>query len=391
MSPLRTIWLVARRDFKERLLSRAFQISSAFTILLVLGIVIVPTFFVDDSAPTTTIGTVGETAPTLEAQVAAAFDDDRTVTTVAYPDAEAASKALEMGDVDVVVVSGAEVIVVDEGSTLGTIVATAAATSDFIDAAAEFGLTAGDLTSLLESATYEVNPLEPAEEEDESSRAFAFIATILLFISIVTYGQWILIGVIEEKTNRVVEVVLGAVPARHLLAGKILGIGALGLGQLALTAIAGLWAVIATDAFDLPDTVPSVTANVFVWFILGFAFYATAYAAAGALVSRQEEAQNVAFPLTITMTLAYFVAAFSVNGENPVLQITSLLPPFAPMTMPLRMASGDAVLWEVALSFGLMVVSTYYLIVFAARVYSGGLLRAGGRVRVKDAWRSAEG
>ncbi len=134
----------------------------------------------------------------------------------------------------------------------------------------------------------------------------------------------------------------------------------------------------------------SVVVNVVFWFILGYAFYATAYAAAGSLVSRQEEAQNVAFPLTIVLTAAYLIAAVSIGGDNAVLRVTSLLPPFAPMTMPLRIAGGDASVVDISVSILLMVGAVYVLIRVAGRVYSGGLLRTGGKVRLRDAWRSAE-
>lgn len=129
---------------------------------------------------------------------------------------------------------------------------------------------------------------------------------------------------------------------------------------------------------------------VFVWFILGFAFFATAYAAAGSLVSRQEEAQNAAFPLTILLMVGYFVASFSLSGENTVLRVASLLPPFAPMTMPLRMATGEAALWEIGLSMALMVAAIYLLVRLAGKIYSGGLLHTGAKVKLRDAWRGAE-
>ena len=127
----------------------------------------------------------------------------------------------------------------------------------------------------------------------------------------------------------------------------------------------------------------------FVWYILGFAFYAVAYAAAGSLVSRQEEAQNAAFPLTMMLMAAYFIASFSITGENPVLRVASLLPIFALMTMPLRIAGGDAAAWEIALSLTLMVMATYGLIRFAGRVYSGGLLQGVGRVKWREAFRAS--
>ena len=144
------------------------------------------------------------------------------------------------------------------------------------------------------------------------------------------------------------------------------------------------------DALEIPDAAGKVLIWAFVWYLLGFAFYAVAYAAAGSLVSRQEEAQNAAFPLTLMLMAAYFVASFSITGENPVLRIASLLPMFAPMTMPLRIAGGDALAWEVAVSLALMVLTTYGLVRLAGRVYAGGLLQSGSRLKWREAFRASE-
>jgi ABC-2 type transport system permease protein len=107
-------------------------------------------------------------------------------------------------------------------------------------------------------------------------------------------------------------------------------------------------------------------------------------------VSRQEDAQNAAFPLTLVLMAAYFIASFSFTGDNVVLRVASLVPLTAPMTMPIRMATGDAAGWEVMLSLVLMVTSTWLLIRLAGRIYAGGLLRVGSRVKLREAWRGAE-
>ncbi|MFQ5555741.1 MAG: ABC transporter permease [Acidimicrobiia bacterium] len=390
MTPLRMIRLVAMRDFRERLQSRAFQISTAFTLLLVLGAAIVPAFFSDSEGRPLEIGAVGRVPAGLGPLVASSLTEERTVEVTPVEDGTVGEAELEAGEIDVLFISGVEVVVRDRGGTLASIVAASAAALEIGDRAEALGLTEAEVSELLGAAAYGTRSLEPDSGEQEANRAFAFVGAILLFISIVTYGQWILIGVIEEKTSRVVEVVLGAVRPHHLLAGKVLGIGLLAFAQLVTTAGLGLVAVTAADTLTLPSATGTVVVSVGLWFVLGFAFYATAYAAAGSLVSRQEEAQNVAFPLTILLTGAYIVAAASVGGSNPAVRIASLLPPFAPMTMPLQMADGEASFVEVVGSVVLMIGATYLLIRVAGRIYRGGLLRSGGKVRLRDAWRSAE-
>ncbi len=391
MRPLTSLLLVAIRDFKERVMSRAFQFSTGLTILLVIAVIVAPSFFDSVGGVQWTIGTVGEVDPAMVEQVTATAPiADVTVDSTAFDDLAAAETALEDGDVDIVVAPGQIVVNDATDPTLMALVDASLMAAGALDRAATLGLSPGDLADLL-TGDYEIRKIGADGTGEASNRAFAFGATVFLFISIITYGQWILIGVIEEKTNRVVEVVLGAVRPHTLLAGKILGIGVLGLAQLIVVGGIALVGLRIQDAFDVPTATAAIALAVFVWFVLGFAFYATAYAAAGSLVSRQEEAQNVAFPMTILLMIGYFVASFSLAGENTVLRIASLLPPFAPMTMPMRMASGEASVWELTLSLTLMVCAVYLLIRLAGKIYSGALLRSGAKVKLRDAWRAAEG
>ncbi len=384
-----SLLLVAVRDFKERVTSRAFQLSTGLIVLLVVGIIVAPTFLHGVGATHWTIGTVDQVDPGLAGQVrAAAQIGDLTVDTTSYADLASAKIALEGEDVDIVAAPDGIFVGSSTDPTLTALVQASLTSNAALDRATGYGLTAADLADLLRASP--VTTVGKTDTTDTSNRGFAFAATVFLFISIVTYGQWILIGVIEEKTNRVVEVVLGAVRPHTLLAGKILGIGALGLAQLIVVGGIALAGLRLQNAFTVPTATPAILVAVVVWFVLGFAFFATAYAAAGSLVSRQEEAQNAAFPLTILLMIGYFVASFSLTGENTILRVASLLPPFAPMTMPLRMATGDAAVWEITLSLALMVAAIYLLVRLAGKIYSGGLLRSGAKMKLRDAWRAAE-
>ena len=390
MSVLSTVVLVAARDFKERIASRAFQLSTGLTVLLVVGFILVPSFIDTDTTQSWVIGIVGDEPAGLAVAVDAGAGDGATATSERYGDRSAAEAALEAGVVDIIVDSAGTIVVGDSpDEQLVTLTATVLASLDIAEQADQLGLDASQLTELFTSG-YEVETLDGQDDSTDGDRAFAFFATVILFVSIVTYGSWILIGVIEEKTNRVVEVVLGTVRPHELLAGKVLGIGILGVAQVVLIAVIALIVMSLQDAFEIPDAAGTVLAWAFVWYLLGFAFYAVAYAAAGSLVSRQEEAQNAAFPLTMMLMAAYFIASFSIAGENPVLRISSLLPMFAPMTMPIRIAAGDAQAWEIAVSLGLMLITTYGLIRLAGRVYAGGLLQSGSRVKWREAWTASQ-
>ena len=131
----------------------------------------------------------------------------------------------------------------------------------------------------------------PDKKTTDAATAVAYIGSLLLLMTLAIYGQWVLTGVVEEKSNRVVELILSTVRPRHLMAGKVIGIGLLGLGQLAL--IAGLASVLlAAGVFDAPASLGGSLALIIPWFALGFALYAVAYAAAGALASRQQDANS---------------------------------------------------------------------------------------------------
>lgn len=224
---------------------------------------------------------------------------------------------------------------------------------------------------------------------DEADELVGFIGTVVLFMAIVLTGQVILMGVVEEKNSRVVEVVLGAIPARHLLAGKILAIGLLGVAEVAVVAGTVLVVGSALDAVAIPDATTGAAMVVLFWFLLGFSFYATVYAAAGSLAARTENAANAAVPINLALGVGYMIALVSLGSpDNAVLRVASLLPPIAPLTMPIRMIEGSVAGWEVGVAAVLTAVAAYGLIRLAARVYVGGVMHT-GRVGWRRALRNA--
>lgn len=223
---------------------------------------------------------------------------------------------------------------------------------------------------------------------EEADRLLASLGVIILFLALVTTGQVITEGVAEEKRSRVVEVVLSAVPPRHLLVGKAAAIGLVGLLEVLLLCGAVAVAGVALEAFHLPRATPGALAAVVGWFLLGFAFYATVYGAAGSLLAPHENTANATLPVTLLLTVGYIGGLTAAGGGGLLIRVLSLLPPTAPLTMPLRIAYGAAAGWEIGLSVVLMLAATYGTIRLAARLYTGALMR-GGRVRWRDAWRDA--
>jgi ABC-2 type transport system permease protein len=223
---------------------------------------------------------------------------------------------------------------------------------------------------------------------DEADRLLAALGVVTLFLALVFTGQVITEGVAEEKRSRVVEVVLGTVAPRHLLVGKAAAIGLVGLIEVMLLCGAVAGAGVALDAFELPRATPGALLAVLGWFLLGFAFYATVYGAAGAMVAPHENPGNGAIPVNMLLTVGYIAGLTAQGGGGRFLQVLSLFPPTAPLTMPLRIAFGHAAVWEVCLSAVLLLAAAYAVIRLAGRLYAGALMR-GGKVRWRDAWRDA--
>jgi len=233
--------------------------------------------------------------------------------------------------------------------------------------------------------------LEAADPDRDTSFLFANVGVILLFISIFSFGTWVLTGVVEEKQSRVVEVVLSTIEPRDLLIGKVLGIGVLGLAQLVVMVTVGLSAGVAGGRFSLPPTTGSTVAMLFVWFILGYAFYSTALGVLGALASRMEEASNASSPVSFIAMGGYFFALIVALNDpaGTAARIASFIPPVAPMVVPLRAALGAIEPWEIVGSAAFMVAAIWALFVVGGRVYSGAVLQTGARLRLRDAWRAS--
>jgi ABC-2 type transport system permease protein len=197
-------------------------------------------------------------------------------------------------------------------------------------------------------------------------------------------------GVIEEKSSRVVEVLLSTIRARQLMAGKIAGIGTLGLLQLVLIAVFAVTLATVTGAIDIPADSLSAAVLTVGWFVLGFSFYAALFAVAGALVSRMEELQNAIVPINLVVFASFFISIGAVQDpDSTIAKVASLLPISSALAMPVRMVLGSATGWEVGAAIAIVVGSTAFLVPLAGRIYAGAILRTGAKVKLRDAWRAA--
>src|SRR5947209_2156947 len=149
----------------------------------------------------------------------------------------------------------------------------------------------------------------------------AFVGVLLLYGQLFGYGIWVASGVIEEKASRVVEMLLSAIRPKQLLLGKMVGIGTLGLAQLIVISSFAIGLVFVTNAINVSSCAFGGAGLVIGWFILGFAFYATLFAAAGSLVTRMEELQNVIVPINLTILVSFFISIGALQDPNGRLQV----------------------------------------------------------------------
>jgi len=387
MSFIRSTYLVAWREATERARSRAYIVSTIFTLVLLGGLMAV-VVLVDQGPSTYEVGLSGDIPPALSASIdAVATSSDVLVSQVEYPTPAAARHAVAAAEVDAAVVDDDMIVVRSpDGSPIESVLITALRQARLADRLDALGI---DLSTLSDPGRIDVVATEGAT--DDSGEGIAVTAVVLLFLVITTYGQWVLLGVLEEKSTHVVEQVVSSTSVRSLLAGKVIGIGMLGIGQLAVLIVAAVLAGSVFELFALPSATYATAAWSVVWFLLGFAFYAVMYAAAGSLVSRTEDAQAATMPIALFSVAAYLVA-FSVvlpNPESTVSRIVSLLPPVAPIAFPARIAFGQAPVWELLLGVALTMAAIAVVVRLAARVYAGALLGAGSRMKLRQAWRAA--
>jgi ABC-2 type transport system permease protein len=389
----RRMWLVARREWNQRARTTAFRISTLISIAAVVALIMVPEITGGGDKPTRTVGIVGASAPELPEALAAAGEQlDLTVLTREFADEEAGVAALRADDVSVLLVDqGALVWKAEVDEELRATVTSAVAILDRQETIGELGLSAEQAEELLRAPDLPSSSLDPTTEEETARADLGRIGVVLLFLMIAFYGGFVLTGVVEEKTSRVIEVLLSRIRPSELLAGKILGIGLVGLAQFGLVVAAGLVALSVSDTTVIPETASGTLGWIVFWFVLGYGFYSVLYAAAGSLVSRQEETQSLVLPMTAIQLVAYFLAFMATESPDSGAAIVgSLFPPTAPMVMIVRIAHGGVPLWQTVLAAGLMAATISAMVGLAARVYAGGVLRFGGRVPLREAWRGAE-
>jgi len=252
---------------------------------------------------------------------------------------------------------------------------------------AQKGMSGAEVESVLKPIDFDSIRIEKGKEGASGVAVFlvSFTMVMLLYINVLVYGFAVMRSIIEEKSSRILEVLLSSVTAKQLLAGKIIGVGAVGLTQaLIWLAIAGAFSIAGmTASRSMMSNVHIPMAGIVafaVFFILGYFLYSTMYAALGAMVNSDQEAQQVQWPAMLPIVFSIILSTPVLQHPNSQLAVwTSLIPFFTPILMFVRIMAETPPLWQILLSVVLMLVTTWGLLGLSSRIYRVGILMYGKR------------
>ena len=340
------------------------------------------------------VGLTGAQAPALEQVVGRLAPTlDVGVRLQRLADAQAAAAAVRARAVDVAVVDAQRLVARgDVPEKLRLLLTTSVVQLRLADRLGAAGVSAGDAASLLNPDPLPVDRVDASRPVRTSNKPLAFAGVLVIYLLLLTYGFTVANGVLEEKSSRVSEVLLGALRPTQLLGGKVVGIGVVAVAQLLLIGVPTGLVALALGSLHIPSGTPLTLAAVFLWSMLGYGLYSCIFAAAGAAASRPEDVGNATAPITILIALTYFAAiACTQEPDATLARVVSFIPFMAPMTMLPRAAVGHVATWEVPLSVALVLVTTYGTVRLGARIYAGGIRRPGPRLKFREAWRAAAG
>jgi ABC-2 type transport system permease protein len=380
------IVVIARREFVARSRTRSFGITTAL-IVIAIGAYILPQAYVFNKSTTSLdVGFTTE-AQAISAPVKADAASLGVTITVHPIGSTAAGQAdVRSGTLDALVSgSGAGTTVTVQSAvdpTLETALNDQARQQVLTEYLTQHGLPPGDVEGQL-AFSVGVNALAPINAERVQEIVIGLLVSGTLYVSLTVYGQIVAAGVVEEKSNRIVEILLTAVRPWQLMMGKITGIGLVAVLQIAIVAGVALVLGSATKLVPIPTLGVDVVISGIVWFVLGYLMYALLFAGAGSMVSRQEDVASVTMPV-IFIPVAAWILALTVAAPDPgsmATTILSVIPLLSPVIMPVRIAAGVVPFWQVLASV-ILVIATIYVLA-ATRSNDLPQLGAASRPRVK--------
>lgn len=379
------IWTIAAREIVTRGRSKGFLVINA---LLFIGVIVSAVLGAviggDGEAREVTIGIEGSAAELAEALKIG--DDNLAPVTVEVSDGLA---SLESGDIDVLFDGSTLTWQESPDFGLRNYILAILRQEQFTSQAESLGLGPDELTILFEERTIGEVRLDGGDDDFVLRLVVAAVTGFATFMLLQIWGAFMLMGVIEEKASKVVEVLLSHIRPATLLSGKVIGLGVLAALQMLILMSGIVIGLLFVQDIDIPVRIWATVPLSLVTFLLAFWFYATAFAAVGSMVSRQEDAQSAQLPVMLPLMIGYFIAVASIeNPKNLMVTVGSFVPFTSPVLLPFRTALTDVAAWQVALSLGILAVSGVLMLRVAGKIYRYSLLRTGTRVKWSEAWRN---
>ena len=378
---------VALREIRTRGRSRGYRAITGLMLLLAIAAPIIISFI---PSPTNdlrdiTVGISADVIDGFEEQLAALAEGVFELTTLDLGDDDelAINEQLDSGRLDVALRAPATLVWDEaEDTTVSSLISAALQQAEALHRADELGIDAVNLAQVFALIEVEQEFVNGSDNTEGVRTGVALFGLFLAFILPQIFGQFTMMSVVEEKSTRVVEVLLSQIRPGTLLAGKIIGLCALAVVQLALIVAGLIAALLVTKVVDVPASVWQFVPMMAVSILGGLAIYTTLFALLGSLISRQEDQAQVMFPVFAPLMVGYFVGQTAVfgNAESLFVKILTWFPLTSPMLLPVRVARGAIGPGEIALSLGLLAIGVFVLFKLAGRIYEFTLLRTGSRV-----------
>jgi ABC-2 type transport system permease protein len=418
-------WHVARREYRMRVRNRTFVIVTCLLAIIGLGIALLPigiqlvggdkatTIGLYAADPQLKSGTSTSLATILNAGATSAGQQPARYVIRPVHSPDTARAEVRSGKLDGLLTmtrgDGQELtfdLYTDKGPTNQTVAAVRQAATQISigDRLQRAGIDPAEAGRIFAPTAFGITPTDPNARNPADNFGAAYVlATVLViltFLAVVTYGNWVAVSVAEEKSSRVMELLITAATPRQLLAGKVLGNGAAGLSQYAVVVAAALVGLLLQGVLaerllgsgggtSLEGVNLWVLAPFGVFFVGGFMLYATLYAGLGSIAARQEDVQQVTGPMIVVGMVGYFAAFVGLNMPDASwIQVLSLVPFFSPYLLPMRMLLSHVAPWEWGLAAVLMVLFLAGALWVAARVYSAGVLLYGQRANLRAVLRA---
>ncbi|MFP5360058.1 MAG: ABC transporter permease [Actinomycetes bacterium] len=390
--------LIAGREISLKLRDKGFIASTVVFVAVILAAIVLPAVLAGGT-PSYTLAVTDAARPVAEAAAALGAAEERPVgvpaaeITVVRADQPAALLDADGEDVPDAALhqeDGELVLTGVDGvpDEVVALVAAASASQTIQRVAGEAGLSDAQVRDLTAPAPPRIDLTDPRPDQAIPPEFVVLVFGFLFYYTVLTFGIAIAQSVVEEKSSRIVEILVAAVPVRWLLTGKVLGNTAMALGQVAVILGMGILGAQVIGEGEIVAQVIGVSGWFLAFLLVGFLMLACLWAVAGSLASRIEELQSTTLYMQLAVMVPFFSAIF-VTDEGPLRVVLSYVPITAPLMMPARVATGDALAWEPWVALGVVAATAAVLIRVGARIYAGSVLETSRQTKAVAAWRRA--